>query len=158
MFLDIPQSTETIPKQHMLFLQRDNQLIVPQLLIDHFISMTDTILAQNTDNEMAYHCAFSLPAVALTLGSQNWHLLKGTVEALAADLQYKVRRTVASSLHELAVILGPDIASKSLTPIFEGFIKDLDEVRIGVLKHLAHFLKVRVSCDCNYLLLFWFLL
>lgn len=115
---------------------------VPKFLIDHYVSMTDPSLAQTTDTDMAYHCAFSLPAVALTLGSQNWHLLKNTVECLAADMQYKVRRTVACSLHELALILGPDIATNSLTPLFDGFIKDLDEVRIGVLNNLAHFLKL----------------
>ncbi|KRT85871.1 HEAT domain-containing protein [Oryctes borbonicus] len=115
---------------------------VPKLLIDHFVSMTKPSLAQETDNDMAFHCAYSLPAVALTLGSKNWHLLKDTVETLASDMQYKVRRTVASSLHELAVILGPEIATNNLTPIFDGFIKDLDEVRIGVLKHLAHFLRL----------------
>lgn len=104
--------------------------------------MTNPLVAQETDNDMAFHCAYSLPAVALTLGSENWDLLKKTVETLASDMQYKVRRTVASSLHELAVILGPEIATNNLTPIFDGFIKDLDEVRIGVLKHLAHFLRV----------------
>ncbi|KAI4471926.1 serine/threonine-protein phosphatase pp2a 65 kda regulatory subunit [Holotrichia oblita] len=115
---------------------------VPKLLIDHFVSMTNPLVAQETDNDMAFHCAYSLPAVALTLGSDNWNLLKNTVETLASDMQYKVRRTVASSLHELAVILGPEIATNNLTPIFDGFIKDLDEVRIGVLKHLAHFLRL----------------
>jgi serine/threonine-protein phosphatase 4 regulatory subunit 1 len=53
-----------------------------------------------------------------------------------------VRRTVASSIHQLAVILGEDLATKDLVPVFNGFIKDLDEVRIGALKHLAEFLKV----------------
>lgn len=57
-------------------------------------------------------------------------------------MQYKVRKTVASCLHELALILGQELATEHLLPIFDGFIKDLDEVRIGVLKHLAHFLKV----------------
>lgn len=47
------------------------QHIVPKLLIDHFVSMTDPSLAVNTDNDMAYHCAFSLPAVALTLGKHT---------------------------------------------------------------------------------------
>lgn len=115
---------------------------VPRMLIDHFISMTDPHLAQDTDSDMAYHCAYSLPAVALTLGSKNWHLLKNTVDSLAADLQYKVRKTVACSLHELALILGPDIATNSLTPLFDGFVKDLDEVRIGVLNNLARFLEL----------------
>ncbi|KAF5276488.1 hypothetical protein FQA39_LY06557 [Lamprigera yunnana] len=116
--------------------------VVPQVLIYHFVSMTSTTLAEQTDSEMAYHCAYSLPAVVLTLGSKNWHLIQNTVEVLAANMQYKVRRTVANGLHELAMILGPEIATNSLTPIFEGFIKDLDEVRIGVLKHLAHFLRL----------------
>lgn len=57
-------------------------------------------------------------------------------------LQWKVRRTVASSIHELAIIVGEDVATQDLVPIFTGFIKDLDEVRIGALKHLAEFLKV----------------
>lgn len=52
---------------------------------------------------------------------------------------------MASSIHQLAVILGEDLATKDLVPVFNGFIKDLDEVRIGALKHLAEFLKVSMS-------------
>lgn len=40
------------------------------------------------------------------------------------------------------MILGEEIAQNDLVPVFNGFIKDLDEVRIGVLKHLAHFLRL----------------
>merc|ERR1712130_833589 len=58
-------------------------------------------------------------------------------ESLANDMQWKVRRTLVSSIHELGVILGEDVASTDLVPIFNGFIKDLDEVRIGVLKHFG---------------------
>ncbi|CAH1973187.1 unnamed protein product [Acanthoscelides obtectus] len=116
------------------------QSIIPQYLVDHFISMTDPALATSIDTEMTYHCAYALPAVALTLGKENWHLLKGTIEALAGDIYYKVRRTVASGLHEIAKILGPELTTEDLTPIFDGFLKDLDEVRIGLLKHLAEFL------------------
>nr|CAD7585782.1 unnamed protein product [Timema genevievae] len=118
------------------------QCIVPQMLIDHYVSMTHPWQAQKIDTEIAHHCAFSLPAVALTLGRENWFLLKDAYETLASDLQWKVRRTVASSIHELAVILGEDLATKDLVPIYNGFIKDLDEVRIGALKHLADFLKL----------------
>lgn len=49
---------------------------------------------------------------------------------------------MAFSIHQLAFILGEELTQKDLLPVFEGFIKDLDEVRIGVLKHLAHFLKM----------------
>jgi len=40
------------------------------------------------------------------------------------------------------VILGEDITHADLVPVFDGFMKDLDEVRIGILKHLADFLRV----------------
>merc|ERR1719273_141884 len=36
------------------------QSIVPQLLVDHFVSMTDPSRAQTVDSEIAHHCAFSL--------------------------------------------------------------------------------------------------
>ncbi|XP_056647680.1 serine/threonine-protein phosphatase 4 regulatory subunit 1-like isoform X2 [Diorhabda sublineata] len=122
--------------------EEPEQTIVPQILIDRFISMTYPILSLNVEDEVAYYCAQFLPAVVLTLGRSNWHLLKDTVFSLAGNMQYKVRRTVASSLHELAIILGPEIATNSLTQLFEGFLKDLDEVRIGILRHLAAFLKL----------------
>lgn len=57
-------------------------------------------------------------------------------------LQWKVRRTLAFSIHELAVILGEEITHRDLVPVFDGFLKDLDEVRIGILRHLADFLRV----------------
>jgi len=119
-----------------------DQNIVPQLLIDHYVSMIDPSRVQTVESDIARHCAFSFPAVALTLGRSNWPLLKETYETLANDMQWKVRRTLASSIHELAVILGQEVAAQDLVPIFNGFIKDLDEVRIGILKHLSQFLKL----------------
>ncbi|KAM4841361.1 serine/threonine-protein phosphatase 4 regulatory subunit 1 isoform 2-T2 [Thomomys bottae] len=118
------------------------QDIVPQALLDQYLSMTDPSRAQTVDTEIAKHCAYSLPGVALTLGRQNWHCLRETYETLASDMQWKVRRTLAFSIHELAVILGDQLTAADLVPIFNGFLKDLDEVRIGVLKHLHDFLKL----------------
>ncbi|KAB1258420.1 Serine/threonine-protein phosphatase 4 regulatory subunit 1 [Camelus dromedarius] len=169
------------------------QDVVPQALLDQYLSMTDPSRAQTVDTEIAKHCAYSLPGVALTLGRQNWHCLRetyetlasdmqvggqargtyetlasdmqvggqargtyetlasdmqvggqarGTYETLASDMQWKVRRTLAFSIHELAVILGDQLTAADLVPIFNGFLKDLDEVRIGVLKHLHDFLKL----------------
>ncbi|XP_061064785.1 ankyrin repeat domain-containing protein 60 isoform X1 [Eubalaena glacialis] len=118
------------------------QDIIPQPLLDQYVSMTDPARAQTVDTDIAKHCAYSLPGVALTLGRQNWHCLKDTYETLASDVQWKVRRTLAFSIHELAVILGDQLTAADLLPIFNGFLKDLDEVRIGVLKHLYDFLKL----------------
>jgi len=60
-------------------------------------------------------------------------------------LQWKVRRTLAFSIHELALIVGEDITGHDLLPVFDMFLNDLDEVRIGVLKHLADFIKVIIG-------------
>lgn len=51
--------------------------------------MTDPARAQSVDTDIAKHCAYSLPGVALTLGRQNWHCLKDTYETLASDVQVK---------------------------------------------------------------------
>ncbi|XP_056377542.1 serine/threonine-protein phosphatase 4 regulatory subunit 1 isoform X2 [Hyla sarda] len=118
------------------------QDVIPQALLDQYLSMTDPSRAQTVDTEIAKHCAYSIPGVALTLGRQNWHCLRDTYETLAADMQWKVRRTLAFSIHELALILGDSLTAADLLPIFNGFLKDLDEVRIGVLKHLYDFLKL----------------
>lgn len=118
------------------------QDVVPQALLDQYLSMTDPSRAQTVDMEIAKHCAYSLPGVALTLGRHNWHCLRDTYETLASDMQWKVRRTLAFSLHELAGILGDQLTAAHLLPVFNSFLKDLDEVRIGVLKHLYDFLKL----------------
>lgn len=61
------------------------QSIVPQELIDHFVSMSDP--ERESASDLATHCAYNLPAVALTLGKEHWDLLKPAYETLAADTQ-----------------------------------------------------------------------
>uniref|UniRef100_A0A8C0F3Q9 Putative WW-binding domain-containing protein n=1 Tax=Bubo bubo TaxID=30461 RepID=A0A8C0F3Q9_BUBBB len=139
--LSSPASQDNISDQCTTSILKSTD-IIPQPLLDQYLSMTDPARAQTVDTEIAKHCAYSLPGVALTLGRQNWHCLKDTYETLASDVQWKVRRTLAFSIHELAVILGDQLTAADLVPIFNGFLKDLDEVRIGVLKHLYDFLKL----------------
>ncbi|CAM9494475.1 unnamed protein product [Rangifer tarandus platyrhynchus] len=60
---------------------------------------------------------------------------------LLRSAKWKVQRTLAF-FHELAVILGDQLTAAHLLPVFNGFLKDLDGVQIGVLKHLYDFLKL----------------
>jgi len=128
---------EKEPSVEELFTSQD---VIPQALLDHYLSMSDPTRAQTVDADIARHCAYSLPAVAFTLGRKFWPCLKGLYETLAGDLQWKVRRTLAFSIHEMAIIIGEELTATDLVPVFNEFLKDLDEVRIGVLKHLADFL------------------
>jgi serine/threonine-protein phosphatase 4 regulatory subunit 1 len=66
------------------------QTIVPHALLDHYLSMTDPLRAQTIDSEMAYHCAYSLPAVTLTLGRRNWPCLSQLFQNLARDMQVNI--------------------------------------------------------------------
>lgn len=80
--------------------------IIPQPLLDQFVSMTDSARAQTVDTDIAKHCAYSLPGVALTLGRQNWHCLKDTYETLASDgqlLHEDKRREHLRQLQEFVV-------------------------------------------------------
>ncbi|XP_011639944.1 serine/threonine-protein phosphatase 4 regulatory subunit 1-like isoform X2 [Pogonomyrmex barbatus] len=132
--------------------KNNSQEIVPQELINYYVSMADPEQCVDMGAEIPHHCAFSFPAVALTLGKENWHCLKKAYQSLSSAKHWKVRRTLASSIHEIAMILGEELTATDLVPIYDGFIKDLDEVRIGVLKHLATFLKILKPIDrCQYL-------
>lgn len=56
-----------------------------------------------------------VPAVILTIGSENWGAVQETYESLVRDLQWKVRRTLSFSLHEV-VCLGGALCSAFNTP------------------------------------------
>lgn len=118
------------------------QKIVPPALLEHYISMTEPSKAHTIDGDLPRHCAFTLPGVVLALGRENWHLLRDTYIHLSTDMQWKVRRTLAFSIHDLAQILGQKICVEDLVHVFHQFLKDLDEVRVGVLKHLYDFISI----------------
>jgi serine/threonine-protein phosphatase 4 regulatory subunit 1 len=61
-------------------------------------------------------------------------------ENLIKDNRWKVRRTLSFSLHELARMLGPEIAEKELMPVLFGFMKDVPDVREGVMQNLPKFI------------------
>ena len=56
--------------------------------------------------------------------------------------QWKIRYTLASSLHEIARVIGPELAERDLVPFFNALVKDVVEVRVGILRNLASFIKV----------------
>ena len=58
---------------------------------------------------------------------------------LAESVQWKVRRTLACSLHVMAKVLGAEIAEADILPVFEEIIRDDDEVTLGAVHHLADF-------------------
>jgi serine/threonine-protein phosphatase 4 regulatory subunit 1 len=125
---------------------------VSSSLLSKFVAMAPGVVAPGastaasisavSDPELTIFCSFSFPAVALTLGRARWSELRPLFLVLARHPQKKVRRPLSHSLHELARILGPDITEKDLWPVFELYRRDVDDVRVGTVRHMAAFLAV----------------
>lgn len=133
----------TLPQEH----------ITPSLL-RYYTSMavSSEDSAEPADDELKLFCAFSFPAVALTLGNERWSELSPTFTSLVRDAQWQVRRTLSFSLHEVAKILGPELAEKELLGTFDLLLHDLDEVKAGVITHLGNFLdQLGPPCRESYL-------
>lgn len=139
-------------------------------LLGPFISMATCRTGEDTtDAEMRVYCAYSLPAVVLLFGGENWEEdgLKGcfldligkpraresetdgeTPDVEADSNNYKpplpVKRCLASSIHAVAHMLGPDVVSKDsefLASFEQSFLRDADEaIRFNILKNCASFL------------------
>lgn len=115
---------------------------VPSPLVQYFLQMVPSEENQKGDSDTTYYAAYSFPAVVLTLGNSRWSELRNVYAALTKDLQWKVRRTLAYSVHEVAKILGTELTEKYLQSAFNMFLGDIDQVREGVVAEMAQFLSV----------------
>ncbi|KAI8997081.1 armadillo-type protein [Pilobolus umbonatus] len=126
---------------------------VPKELLDYFISLGNALTSSQIckmDTDRAYNCAYNFPAVVLTTGVEYWDShLKETYLNLTKDYQIKVRKSFAHSLHDIARIIGPERTERDLVQIFALYLMDLDDVKQGVLEHLADFLGVLAISSRN---------
>ncbi|GBE82030.1 hypothetical protein SCP_0404060 [Sparassis crispa] len=86
-------------------------------------------------------CAFNYPAVALTLGRARWPELRELYRTLARDASFKVRRTLAASLGELANIIGWEHARDDLMQVWAASVSAAEsEVRLKAVENVDVFL------------------
>ncbi|GAA5890688.1 hypothetical protein JCM6882_000626 [Rhodosporidiobolus microsporus] len=85
--------------------------------------------------------AFNLPAVVLTLGRSNWHVLRDHHRTLCQDRVEKVRQSLASSLFEVAKIIGPEQSDASLLEPLGWFLHDVDNIQAAILENLPSLLR-----------------
>jgi hypothetical protein len=65
-----------------------SQDIVPGILLENFTSLCRPQKEDHSmDSEVLSYCVYNLPAVVLTLGPQNWSLVRDCYEALACNMQ-----------------------------------------------------------------------
>ena len=87
-------------------------------------------------------CAFNYPAVALTLGRDRWPELRSLYHSLAQDSSFKIRRTLAASLGEIAKIIGEAHARADLMHVFHASLHaEESEVRTKAVDALETFVR-----------------
>ena len=92
-----------------------SDLPVPNRILDTYIS-----LGRYTKKraECQNACAFYLPGVLLMRGPEYWSFLADTYFAMAADGDIKTKKCLASSISEIAKIIGEEATFNELLPVF----------------------------------------
>ncbi|KAH9857070.1 hypothetical protein C2E23DRAFT_856589 [Lenzites betulinus] len=87
-------------------------------------------------------CAFNYPAVALTLGRARWPELRPLYHTLAQSPAFKIRRTLAASLGEMAKIIGEEHARADLMEVWRSSLHaEESDVRVKVLDAIQMFVR-----------------
>ena len=55
---------------------------------------------------------------------------------MVTDMRWKVRRSLAFSIHECAKVLGPELTEQDLLPVLFHFLQDIVDVAEGALENL----------------------
>ena len=92
------------------------------------------------DNELYQACAYNLAALAQHIGPARWLEVRELFEIMVDCDQWKVRKAMAYSLHEFASLVGPEQTEAFLMPLFEGYLKDLQDVKLGAVVSLSKFI------------------
>ncbi|KAK4053327.1 hypothetical protein OIO90_003939 [Microbotryomycetes sp. JL221] len=88
------------------------------------------------DSDRPIMCAFNFPAVALTVGGEKWNTLGEYHRELCQSQVAKVRQSLASSLHEIAKIIGQNQSDECLFEPFKLFLRDVDHIQGAMLENL----------------------
>lgn len=77
------------------------------------------------------------------LGRNRWQVLLPIYTKLLKIQDKRVKKTIASSLHEISKILGDKGTQDNLFVILDKFLKDpMDEVKVEAIRHLSDILRV----------------
>lgn len=157
-FLRLAQDPSKLVKQSILqqsgmFISTLPNRAINSVIIGHYCNMINSPTGDlSVDAELKHYCAFSFPGVLQTVGVDGWPQLRQVYHSLVQTQSANVKQTLASSLHEVAGILGEKLAEEELVAVFEEMIQDAENVRLGIVKHLADFLRLlSMPCRVSYL-------
>lgn len=158
-FLRLAQDPSKLVKQSILqqsgmFISTLPSQTITTVILNHFCNMVNSPTGDlSVDTELKHYCAFSFPGVLQTVGVERWPELREVYHSLVQSHNSSVKQTLAMSLHEIAKILGEKLAEEELVSVFEEMIQeDAEVVRLGIVKHLADFVRLlSMPCRVSYL-------
>eukprot|EP00002_Diphylleia_rotans_P023724 TRINITY_DN4668_c0_g1_i2.p1 TRINITY_DN4668_c0_g1~~TRINITY_DN4668_c0_g1_i2.p1 ORF type:complete len:584 (+),score=103.52 TRINITY_DN4668_c0_g1_i2:82-1833(+) len=119
------------------------QLLGPELMDEQylvqFLELSKPVIYGEGNPDAPYYCATSFAGVLSVVGKSRWDQLKSPFFQLCESPQIRVRKCLASSLAQMATILGPDESQSNLFPIFMKFLNDVDEVKFATISILYDF-------------------
>ncbi|KAI6208844.1 Serine/threonine-protein phosphatase 4 regulatory subunit 1-like protein [Aphelenchoides besseyi] len=118
------------------------QDVIPQQLLESLATFQTDDLDRLSDSHNSI-LARAFPAIAFTFGSERWLYIKAIYMSLANSPHVSVRCSISQSLHEIAQILGRELADRDLVPVFRTYMQsDTADVQFGLLCNLASFFGV----------------
>ncbi|KAI6231024.1 Serine/threonine-protein phosphatase 4 regulatory subunit 1 [Aphelenchoides besseyi] len=118
------------------------QDVIPQQLLESLATFQTDDLDRLTDSHNSI-LARAFPAIAFTFGAERWLYIKAIYMSLANSPHVSVRCSISQSLHEIAQILGRELADRDLVPVFRTYMQsDTADVQFGLLSNLAAFFAV----------------
>jgi serine/threonine-protein phosphatase 4 regulatory subunit 1 len=112
-------------------------------ILDFYIKIVDEYYTNKDVNEsdIIYHCAYNFPAVLFIYGKEKWPELRNLYKKMATDREYRVKRSIASSIGEIANIIGPQLTESDIIPILEKLYLEEGDIQILILKNIPMLLK-----------------
>ena len=116
-----------------------------RFILDFYIKVLDNLYLNKdvvtlADNEIFYQCAYNFPAVLYYFGKGSWNELSKYYVKMTTDKYFKVRKSLASSINEIANIIGKEETEKTLIPIFDRFYREDGEIQRAIYKTMPKFL------------------
>ena len=107
-------------------------------IVDFYINTTEA----SSNKDVCYHASFNFPAFIFVFGKDEWPRFQSLYHKLTKINDNRIKKTLSSSIHELAKILGQKYTEQDLLPCLERFLKDkVIDIKMAALKNMHVFLK-----------------
>ena len=107
-------------------------------IVDFYVNTTEA----SSNKDVCYHASYNFPAFIFVFGRDEWPRFQSLYHKLTKINDNRIKKTLSSSIHELAKILGQKYTELDLLPCLERFLKDkVMDIKMAALKNMHIFLQ-----------------